>query len=220
MVFTIAAVGACAGAVLTALLIYNHRAPSLGLWPPSPWGTWQNILFWSLFRTLNVAALALAAIEWQPIHLDDHFRFAVAAVCAASGAAYLASCVHLGLVNLYGGKAGLTTDGLYTWSRNPQYAAAMVAYVLLLIVVQSWALAVLTALLISVFVLMAVNEEPWLEQAYGGSYLDYRHQVSRFYNVKRAFALLAGFLHAPAAARRAGATPSRRAVTRLKPDSA
>jgi hypothetical protein len=42
----------------------------------------------------------------------------------------------------------------------------------------------LAAALVTVYTLMAVAEEPWLEAHYGRAYLDYKAEVPRFFNVR------------------------------------
>jgi protein-S-isoprenylcysteine O-methyltransferase Ste14 len=185
-----AALGITAGATLTALLIINLRHRQLALWPTQPSPSWQGATFWSLFRGLNISALALAAIDWQPMNEGDIVRLVAAAAALLGGLTYVSACILLGRVNLYGGKAGLVADGVYAWSRNPQYALAMPSYILLAVAAQSPLVAILVGLLVAVFVLMALGEEPWLEAAYGDDYAAYRAQVSRFYNIRRLVRLL------------------------------
>ena len=52
-------------------------------------------------------------------------------------------------------------------------------------------------MLVVVFLLMALAEEPWLEATYGSAYRSYREDVPRFYNIRRAVHALQ-----PSAARR------------------
>ena len=44
--------------------------------------------------------------------------------------------------------------------------------------------------LVAVYVLMALVEEPWLEEAYGEQYVRYRRRVPRFFNWHRAYVFL------------------------------
>lgn len=41
--------------------------------------------------------------------------------------------------------------------------------------------------------MMAITEEPWLEARYGRSYLDYKAEVPRFFNLRHAVATLSAF---------------------------
>ena len=184
MITPLWALGILAGALLSILLLANYCFRTPELWPCSH-GTWQSRLFWLLFRTLNVSALILAAVDFKPIAEPDFMRLAAAAAALIGGIFYVAGCVKLGRTNLYCGNEGLVTAGIYAWSRNPQYAIAMPSYVALAIAVHSPLLAFLVPLLIAVFWLMAVNEEPWLESEYGADYVRYKRAVPRFYNVRR-----------------------------------
>lgn len=184
MITTFGVLGIISGASLSILLAANARDSGMRLWPAAH-GSWQSYLFWCLFRSLNVSALLLAAIDWQPMMTIDTIRVAAAAAAAIGAIVYVTACVRLGRDNLYCGTRGLTTTGIYAWSRNPQYAIAMPSYISLAIASQSELLPLLVGLLIVVFWLMAVNEEPWLEVEYGREYLQYKQAVPRFYNFSR-----------------------------------
>lgn len=122
------ALGGAAGVTLIGLLIWTSLDPNRSFWPaPSHW-SWQSLLFWGLFRTLNISALALAAIDWQTWHGLSADRLVGGAVALLGGGLYLAACYALGRGNLYCGKDGLVTHGMYRWTRNPQYATAIPAY--------------------------------------------------------------------------------------------
>jgi protein-S-isoprenylcysteine O-methyltransferase Ste14 len=201
MLHLIASIGALAGASLIVLLAISWLRGKPGLWPPAPAGSWQSMVFWSLFRTLNVAALATAALDWKPMTEGDAARGVLALAALAGGLIYVSACLHLGRDNLYGGKSGLVTSGIYGWSRNPQYALAMPTYIALALAALSLPTAILAAMLVAVFVLMALTEEPWLEAAYGKAYAAYAAEVPRFYNVRRLIALLFFEVRRPPTAR-------------------
>lgn len=175
-------VGAAAGVSLILLLIVTHLNADFRLWPPPrPWG-WRSLLFWSLFRTLNLSTLALAALDWQPWVSASPERLAGIAIAVSGATLYGLGCWALGRGNLYCGKEGLVTHGIYRWTRNPQYATAIPAYLGLALASHSPGAGILAILLCLTFFLMALAEEPWLEAAYGKEYRDYRRQVARFYH--------------------------------------
>lgn len=184
MITTLCVLGTLAGTLLSILLSFNVLNRTLELWPCGH-GTWQSWVFWLLFRTLNVSALIVAAVDFKRIAELDFIRLVAAAVASICGIFYVAGCVKLGRANLYCGHEGLVTSGIYAWSRNPQYAIAMPAYVTLAIAAASTSMALLVPLLIAVFWLMAANEEPWLESRYGAEYERYKRTVPRFYNLRR-----------------------------------
>lgn len=184
MTTVLCALGIIAGTLLSILLLANTRIRTLELWPCAH-GTRQSFLFWFLFRTLNVSALTLAAVDFKPIVEFDFIRFAAVLAASIGGIYYVAGCVKLGRTNLYCGHEGLVDGGIYAWSRNPQYAIAMPSYIALAIAANSTSMALLLPLLIAVFWLMALNEEPWLESEYGADYVRYKRAVPRFYNFRR-----------------------------------
>ena len=184
------AIGAAAGVTLILFLIWTRFYPDLRFWPtPRPW-SWQGILFWSAFRILNLSAIALAVLDWQSSNLLSPDRLVGAVIAIAGGALYAMAILALGRGNLYCGKDGLVTGGIYRWTRNPQYATAIPAYLGLAVASHSFGALALAILLAITFALMALAEEPWLESAYGDEYRAYRRKVARFYNWSRALALL------------------------------
>jgi protein-S-isoprenylcysteine O-methyltransferase Ste14 len=129
--------------------------------------------------------LVQSTVALSRFDFSDIGRLAAAVVAAGLGALYVAACIYLGRDKLYGGRGGLVTTGPYAWSRNPQYALAIPAYVALGLAAMTPQAVILALMLAGTFVLMAALEEPWLLRTYGQSYERYRLDVARFYNVKR-----------------------------------
>lgn len=182
MLLSLLAIAAAAGVLLNILLAWTHVYPDLRLWPRERDWSWQSLLFWTLFRIQNLAIFALAALDWQPWRGLAPDRLAGLAVALAGGALYGLACYALGRENLYCGQDGLVTGGMYRWTRNPQYATAIPAYLGLAAASHSLAALLIAGLLSLTFVLMALAEEPWLEAVYGEEYRAYRRRVARFYN--------------------------------------
>jgi protein-S-isoprenylcysteine O-methyltransferase Ste14 len=184
------ATGAVAALVLLPLLLRTLLDPRFRFWPPPAPGSWQSMLFWSTFRTLNVATFATAvATAGSWLETADEIRLGAVALLLVSGTLYLYSLVALGKPNTYCERDGLVTRGIYRWTRNPQYVTVIPIYFLLAIAADSLTAALLCAATILVYVLMAMAEEPWLEVAYGASYRNYRRSVPRFFNWPRAMVL-------------------------------
>lgn len=148
------------------------------------------MVFWPLFRILNVTAFATAAVgDPGLLALPDLVRAIGCAVLIGFGALYIYALIALGHANTYCERKGLVTGGIYRWTRNPQYATIMPAYLGLAVAADQGPAAVLCAALIAVYVLMALNEEPWLAAAYGPDYKRYCRRVPRFFNWRRALVL-------------------------------
>jgi protein-S-isoprenylcysteine O-methyltransferase Ste14 len=123
-----------------------------------------------------------AALDWHRWKAVSPDRWLGATLAIAGAALYGMACYALGRGNLYCGKDGLVTGGIYRWTRNPQYATAIPAYLGLALASYSLGALVLAIFLALTFVLMALAEEPWLEANYGDDYRAYQRRVARFYN--------------------------------------
>ncbi len=183
-------IGALIGLTLSGLLACTVGNKRLRFWPTPGKGSWQSFVFWGLFRSLNVIALALAILDWQRWDGFAVDRIIGVGVAIAGFGLYLWACYALGRTNLYCGRDGLVTEGIYSWTRNPQYATAIPAYLGLAAASHSAAAFAVASLLALCFALMAFAEERWLDDAYGTDYRRYRRTVSRFYNWRRGVALL------------------------------
>ncbi len=130
--------------------------------------------------------LFVLAVVWRPLDVDLPFAatLSVGGALAVAGLALAAPgfIPFASVQQLYGVDRGrLITDGVYRYSRNPQYAglgtsllgAAVIAQsgLALLVVIAYW-LAIRTWLVI---------EEEHLHAAFGTEYDTYRRRVSRFF---------------------------------------
>lgn len=186
--------GAASAALLIVGLIAGHLNVKWRIWPAPPAGSIKSFCFWTLFRTLNVAVLVLA-IERFLTTLSGPalpFRVALAAISAIAGLAYASALWSLGRKATYCQASGLATEGIYRWTRNPQYATAIAAFATLGLAAASWDATLLAGALVIVYVLMAIAEEPWLKKRYGSAYAAYKAEVPRFFNVRHAAKTLAG----------------------------
>lgn len=180
------------GIVSTLLLIAGMLAGRINaawqIWPAPPVGSLKSFAFWTLFRTLNISVLILA-IERFLTTLSGPiapFRIAFAAVSFVAGISYVYTLWSLGRKATYCQASGLETTGVYRWTRNPQYATAIVAFTALGLAAWSWDATLLAATIVVVYAMMARTEEPWLETRYGRAYLDYKNDVPRFFNIRHA----------------------------------
>jgi protein-S-isoprenylcysteine O-methyltransferase Ste14 len=187
------AAGAISAVLLVAGLIAGIAAgnddTAWRIWPAPPAGSLKSFAFWTLFRTLNVVVLILAIEQLVLPTTVDHFlllRLALIGISIVAFAAYLYALWALGRAATYCRASGLATEGVYRWTRNPQYATAIVAFGTLGLALFSWQVTPLAAALVTVYALMALAEEPWLEARYGSAYVTYRAEVPRFFNYRHA----------------------------------
>jgi protein-S-isoprenylcysteine O-methyltransferase Ste14 len=181
------------GSILVALLALTLMQPSLRIWPTPGDGSWQGYVFWPLFRGLNIACFAMAiADDSRLFGLPVWARLATLALLAASVLLFRYAFRVLGRENSYCAQDGLVTGGIYQWSRNPQNAMLMLLYTCLAVAVDGPQTYIVCGLMVAVYVLMVLAEEPWLASIYGDAYRSYCAQVPRFFNWSRAFARLRG----------------------------
>ena len=184
-------IGAAVAAVLLSLLVLTLLFRPLRIWPTPGSGSWQGYVFWPLFRSLNVLCFAVALADYSNfLSLPAWLRLLAFVLLAGSIALFIYSFRVLGRDNSYGAQDGLVTRGIYRWTRNPQNAMLVVVYGCLAFAADSGPAYVLCAAMMAVYVLMVLAEEPWLAAAYGEPYRLYCRRVPRFFNWRRAAALV------------------------------
>ncbi len=204
-------IGVLSAGILLPLMARTLLDRRFRLWPTPAPGSWQSQVFWLTFRTLNVTALATATLAGPTLFgLADEIRLTGLVLLVVFAVLYGYSLFALGKRNTYCNRDGLVTDGIYRWTRNPQYATIIPLYVALAVAVDTANTYVLAGALVAVFVLMALAEEPWLAAAYGEDYRAYCRRVPRFFNWRRAATF--GF-----AVARQGYRYGQRAAGRLAP---
>lgn len=167
--------------ILNVLLFATVTSSSFKLWPTPSTKSWQHYTFWPLFRGglgLTILYCILTA-HWP--HAGEALPFAIGATFAFAGAAFtIYGYFDLGIENTYGADEGLVTNGLYRYSRNPQYVASILGFFGAALANGEAHAIALCALAILVYIIMPYTEEPWLQQAYGDVYLDYKRRTPRF----------------------------------------
>jgi protein-S-isoprenylcysteine O-methyltransferase Ste14 len=178
IIFTVAA---AALAVLNVLLFATVTSSSFKLWPTPSTKCWQHYTFWPLFRGgLGLTILyCLLTVHWPDS--DETVRFGIGLIAGLVGLGFTVyGYFDLGIENTYGADEGLITNGLYRYSRNPQYVASILGFCGAALANGGINAMILCALAILVYVIMPYTEEPWLQQAYGDVYLDYKRRTPRF----------------------------------------
>jgi len=182
----VAAVVAVALAILAILMIATITSENFKLWPTPGKGSWQNRVFWPLFRTgmggLPVAAALLADLSGPLWWLQ--LLIGIPLIVVGFGITFYAY-FDLGIENTYGADESLVTDGLYRYSRNPQYVASIMGYLGIGVAAGSWFVAVLVGLAVLVYSLMPLAEEPWLRKSFGKAYDDYMRTTPRFLSLRK-----------------------------------
>ena len=188
---TVFAAGFAAGATLDLLLLRTYLAPPFRIWPTPEPGSWQSLTFWGLFRGGMVLTFAVALLDWNSAGLLAASRYLIGLPLFLVGFGITVfGYFNLGLGNTYCGADGLVRDGLYRFSRNPQYTSSILGLIGLAICANSWLTLPLAFLMSAAYVLMALTEEAWLERHYGASYQEYCQRTARFIDVPELLALI------------------------------
>jgi protein-S-isoprenylcysteine O-methyltransferase Ste14 len=182
----VAAVVAVALTILAILMIATITSENFKLWPTPGKGSWQNRVFWPLFRTgmggLPVAAALLADLSGPLWWLQ--LLIGLPLIVVGFGITFYAY-FDLGIENTYGADESLVTDGLYRYSRNPQYVASIMGYLGIGAAAGSSVVWALVALAVLVYSLMPLAEEPWLRKSFGKAYDDYMRTTPRFLSLRK-----------------------------------
>lgn len=174
-------IGMMAGTYLLGMLIWSVAYPERRVWPPNKATSAIKFRVWFMTVLIFITAFFLGLWDWNRFEWPALFRWGIGIPLILIGNIVVWRGVHkIGIAATSGEASGLKTDGLYSWSRNPQY----VADILILIgwgalAASLWALPVL-AIGIAVLLIAPFAEEPWLEASYGGYYTAYRSKVRRY----------------------------------------
>lgn len=181
----VTAIGAATAIVLTALLVAALLRRDFQFWPPPATGSWQENLFWALFRIYCGALILVAPLDPGVLGWEHWTRLAVGIPLLVLGTGtMLYGYGFLGLANTYGRAEGLVTGGIYAYSRNPQYVASVAAgFGWALVFASPLALAFAVGLFL-LYALFAFNEERWLLGQYGEAFARYCREAPRFLDLR------------------------------------
>lgn len=141
-----------------------------------------------------VAALMTLALVFRPWPFDISSLLAIpsGSVLAVAGVAVtFAGARPFGSsARLYGvERGGLIQGGIYSFSRNPQYAGLVITFIGVAIAGRSALALLLAAAVGAAFWLWVVLvEEPHLARAFGARYERYRREVPRFLGLPQRYA--------------------------------
>lgn len=175
------ALGLVSGLISLAILIWSIRRPEQRLWPPLTYSTRSSIVVWVLSLSLVGPVVVLGITGWGNLDLPVWLRWWVGPILLVLGnAAVWREVLRFGYHTTGGAPGKLHTDGLYRYSRNPQYVADAVIVVSWVMISASASAIPVAAIILLAMYLGAIAEEPWLEKRYGDDYCRYKARVRRF----------------------------------------
>lgn len=168
----LAGVAHLAGVVASVVTDYRY-------WPPGE-RDWRFYATWTLSHALSFAIVAVGVLDWNALGLPWPAHAAGVGLFVAGYAVALKGGRDLGFAETLGLEGELQVEGLYRYSRNPQYVGYLAATVGAgLVVATPWALPLLGVYAV-LWVVMPFAEEPWLVEQHGAAYERYRERVPRF----------------------------------------
>lgn len=167
-----------------ALLIISIAKPELRFWPP-PDRSSSRYLFARVTAALGpltgVGALALGVLDWNSAVFGQPGSYLLGGALFVCGCGFaLWGYLGLGARASQGHHEGLTAEGAYRYSRNPQYVGTIVGLFGYAIFCNSALTFVVWAIWSSWFVMAPFAEEPWLRERLGIAYDEYAAEVPRF----------------------------------------
>jgi len=164
-----------------AAIVWSIVQPKRRLWPPQRYTALTPILVWVPTFTLCGTMIVVGFMEWGSWTIPAAIRYGLGGALIAVGNLGVWSEVMKFGVDQTGGASGvLRTEGLYRYSRNPQYVSDMmivVGWILMSASPSAFAIGLASVL---VLILAPFAEEPWLIQTYDTQYADYATKVRRF----------------------------------------
>ncbi|MCZ6765228.1 MAG: isoprenylcysteine carboxylmethyltransferase family protein [Alphaproteobacteria bacterium] len=174
-------IGLAASLVLLAAIIWSIALPDRRLWPPKTSSLWSKLIVWALTLVIFGSAITLGLADWNGLQWPWFIRWGVGLLLIISGNFVVWwGVAQIGMRATSGDATGLRTDGLYRYSRNPQYVADMAILIGWIILSASvWVLPV-AAIGVLLLAIVPLAEEKWLEEMYGENYRVYRSKTRRY----------------------------------------
>lgn len=175
-------IASVAGLYLLVALVWSILRPDRRVWPPKEATTGLKVRVWAATIAIFAAGFAVGLTDWNELNWPIGLRWGAGLSLIVLGNIVVWSGVmNIGFAATSGEVDTLKTDGLYAYSRNPQYVADMA-------IISGWAVLSASSLafvlaLGGIFILglAPFAEEPWLEENYGQQYRDYKASVRRYF---------------------------------------
>jgi len=168
--------------IYIALFILTIRRPGFRFWPPPSARSWQFFAAWLMAGIVAVNFFFLGLLDYNSAFLPDlNIRFPVGMILFATGLVIgtWAGSVF-GFRAVLGLGSRLVTYGPYRYTRNPQYIGDSLLALSYMIFTNSWMAGIIGILGVILNLMAPLTEEPWLEQRFGDSYLEYKRRVPRW----------------------------------------
>ncbi len=166
---------------LIASIVISIVSPAHRIWPPPGQKSWQYFLVWVLTILAFSGFVLVGLLDWNSLFWPALIRWPVGGGLIFLGNILAwAGVAHLTFRTTSGAEGELVTDGLYRYTRNPQYLGDIAILVGWIVLSASMYAVPITLGGVLAFILTPFAEEPWLEELHGDAYSAYRGIVPRF----------------------------------------
>jgi len=164
-----------------AAIDWSIRYPSRSVWPPLSYNSWTPAVVWTPTFALFGILLILGILGWDDLSFPVGVRFGLGIPMILIGNIVVwLEVSHFGVAQTGGAVGSLRTQGLYRWSRNPQYVADITMILGWLLLAAAPLAFVVGALSILALLSAPLSEEKWLKRQYEQEFEEYRKRVRRF----------------------------------------
>lgn len=168
-------------AMTLAAILWSIAFPDRRIWPPKRYTTLTPFLVWVPTFTLFGVLILLGVWGWADLNIPSWLRFGVGLPLILIGNVVVWMEVsHFGVPQTGGAKGNLRTEGMYRYSRNPQYMADIGIVIGWMILSAAPGAMVIGLAGIAVLFAAPFSEEPWLQDQYGTAFENYSARVRRF----------------------------------------
>lgn len=174
-------IGLLIAAATLGALVWSIAYPARRIWPPKAYSAWTPIIVWVPTFALSGTLIALGVIGWGQMEMPAWMRYGLGIpIVVLSNIVVWSAVRSFGIAQTSGSEGTLKTDGIYRYSRNPQYVAD--AFMILGWLVLSASPSVLAVGILAIAVLMIAPfaEEPWLREHFGREFDDYCARTRRY----------------------------------------
>ena len=175
-------IGLALAAGTLAVLLWSIVVPDRRIRPPRRYTAVTPVAVWVPTVALFGILFVLGVLGWNEAGLPAWLRCGIGLPLVVAGnLAVWYEAGKFGFRQTSGDSGTLRTEGLYRYSRNPQYVADIGMIAGWLILSASAAAAWVGGVAILALAAAPFAEEPWLRQRYGNAFETYAGRVRRFF---------------------------------------
>lgn len=155
--------------------------PKFRIWPPHTVKSWNFYFICTLNDIIEIGIILLGILDWNSFIIKTLIRLPFGIFLYVFGYwLFHESAKTLNNHFNYNGEDYLVIEGLYQYSRNPQYISAIIMITGMILITNSSNVLILGLFAMPWFILAPFTEESWLRIKFGKEYEEYCKEVRRF----------------------------------------